>query len=229
MYVTTPSNQMTESTIAPLIKIKSKTTETQLKPNRCLYFEGDEVEWLYQVNSGVVRLSRLMADGRRQVISFGYPGDIIGFPTHGRHHSDCESLTDVVLQPVRVEHLVSGKNNPTIHGFLLQAALREIGAMQDHFMMLGRKSATEKLASFICAVAERVGVDLGGNRQIALPMSRSDIADFLGLTKETVSRALTQMRKSNIIAIHNKHTIIIQKPRALFRLCHVVDALRLPA
>ena len=85
-------------------------------------------------------------------------------------------------------------------------------------MMLGRKSATEKLASFLCVLSERVGEDLGAYRQFTLPMSRTDIADFLGLTTETVSRTFTQLRKCKIIAIDNNHTVIIRKPTALLRL-----------
>lgn len=218
MYVTIPDQEALETTIAPLVSTAPTTAEARLKPGGYLYFEGDEVEWLYQVTSGVVRLSRLLADGRRQVIAFGYPGDIIGFPSDGLHHTDCESLTNAHLQPFRRSHLESGRGDSELHSALLQAALREISAMQDHFMMLGRKSATEKLASFLCVLAERVGEDLGAYRQITLPMTRSDIADFLGLTTETVSRTFTRLRKSKIIAIENNHTIIIQKPTALLSL-----------
>jgi CRP-like cAMP-binding protein len=218
MYVTIPDKQTIENLVAPLASSTPKTAETRLKPGGYLYFEGDHVDWLYQVTSGVLRLTRLLEDGRRQVIAFGYPGDIIGFPANGQHHTDCESLTDARLQPFRRAHLESGEGDPALHGALLQAALREISAMQDHFMMLGRKSATEKLASFLCVLSERVGEDLGIYRQITLPMSRSDIADFLGLTTETVSRTFTQMRKSKIIVIDNNHTIIIQKPTALLSL-----------
>jgi len=218
MYVTMPSEFTIEATIAPLAAVTPKTAEACLKSGAYLYFEGDEVEWLYQVTSGVLRLTRLLADGRRQVIAFGYPGDIVGFPAAGLHHTDCEALTDVRLQPVRRAHLESGEGDPALHSALLQAALREISAMQDHFMMLGRKSATEKLASFLCVLSDRVGEELGAYRQINLPMSRSDIADFLGLTTETVSRTFTQLRKSQIIAIDNIHTIIIQRPTALLGL-----------
>lgn len=218
MYVTIPSEIAMDASIAPLACTTPKTAEARLKPGAYLYFERDEVEWLYQVTSGVLRLTRLLADGRRQVIAFGYPGDIVGFPADDLHHTDCEALTDVRLQPFRRAHLESGEGDPKLHCALLQAALREISAMQDHFMMLGRKSATEKLASFLCVLAERVGEDLGAYRQINLPMSRSDIADFLGLTTETVSRTFTQLRKSQIIVIDNIHTIIIQRPTALLSL-----------
>lgn len=218
MYVTIPSEITMDASMVPLACTTPKTAEARLKPGAYLFFEGDEVEWLYQVTSGVLRLTRLLADGRRQVIAFGYPGDIIGFPADDLHHTDCEALTDVRLQPFRRAHLESGEGDPKLHCALLQAALREISSMQDHFMMLGRKSATEKLASFLCVLAERVGEDLGAYRQINLPMSRSDIADFLGLTTETVSRTFTQLRKSQIIAIDNIHTIIIQRPTALLSL-----------
>ncbi|WP_299732618.1 helix-turn-helix domain-containing protein [uncultured Tateyamaria sp.] len=215
MYVTIPCDIAPFPSTAPLACSAPKAAEARLKPGAYLYFEGDEVEWLYQVTSGVLRLTRLLADGRRQVIAFGYPGDIVGFPAAGLHHTDCEALTDVRLQPFRRSHLENGEGDPELHRALLQAALREISAMQDHFMMLGRKSATEKLASFLSVLSDRVGEDLGAYRQINLPMSRSDIADFLGLTTETVSRTFTQLRKSQIIAIHNIHTIIIQRPTAL--------------
>jgi len=218
MYVTIPSEFTVETATLPMDCTTPQTAEARLKPGAYLYFEGDEVEWLYQVKSGVLRLTRLLADGRRQVIAFGYPGDIVGFPAADLHHTDCEALTDVRLQSFRRSHLESGEGDPKLHSSLLQAALREIGAMQDHFMMLGRKSATEKLASFLCVLSDRVGEDLGAYRQINLPMSRSDIADFLGLTTETVSRTFTQLRKSQIIAIDNIHTIIIQRPTALLGL-----------
>lgn len=85
-------------------------------------------------------------------------------------------------------------------------------------MMLGRKSAVEKVASFLSVLAERVGEDVGDYKQFTLPMCRSDIADFLGLTMETVSRTFTKLRKNNIIAIDNIHTIIVLRPAALLAL-----------
>jgi CRP-like cAMP-binding protein len=218
MYVTIPTENAAQSAFTPLATALPQTAETRLKPGAYLYYEGDDVEWLYQVTSGVLRLTRLLADGRRQVIAFGYPGDIVGFPSADIHHTDCEALTEVRLQPFRRSALESGEGDPKLHNALLQAALREISGMQDHFMMLGRKSASEKLASFLCVLTERVGVDLGAYRSIILPMSRSDIADFLGLTTETVSRTFTQLRKSKIIAIDNIHTIIVQRPTALLGL-----------
>ncbi|MCV3271493.1 helix-turn-helix domain-containing protein [Roseobacter sinensis] len=218
MYVTITGDQTTPE---PLASISSKITRSptaHVKAGAHLYFEGDRVEWLYQIKSGVLRLARLLEDGRRQVIAFGYPGDIVGFPSSGRHHTDCDVLEDACLQPYRRSMLESGEGDPQLHHDLLQAALREISAMQDHFMMLGQKSAAEKVASFLCVLMQRVGEEVAGETQIALPMSRGDIADFLGLTTETVSRTLTQLRKSGIIDIHNIHTVVVRRPKALWSL-----------
>lgn len=218
MYVTIPTDFATNAPVLNFTSSIKMTPEARLKAGSYLYFEGDKVDWLYQVTSGVLRLTRLLEDGRRQVIAFGYPGDIVGFPCGGLHHTDCDVLVDAQLQPYRRSQLDSGEGDPELHQQLLQAALREISAMQDHFMMLGRKSAVEKVASFLCVLANRVGEDLGNYKQVNLPMRRADIADFLGLTTETISRTLTQMRKSRIIEINNIHTIIVLRPTALLGL-----------
>ncbi|MDU8912452.1 helix-turn-helix domain-containing protein [Aestuariicoccus sp. MJ-SS9] len=218
MYVTIPTDHYAPSYHFKPRVSRGKSTEVSFKAGAYLYFEGDAVERLYEVKSGVLRLTRLLEDGRRQVISFGYPGDIVGFPASGLHHTDCDVLVDARLQPYSRAALESGANDPQLHQDLLEAALREISAMQDHFLMLGRKSAAEKVASFLSVLAERVGDDMGNYRKISLPMSRADIADFLGLTTETVSRSLTQLRKAKVIAIENIHTVIILRPQALLAL-----------
>lgn len=218
MYVTNPMALASQKPPAVFVNEKSQSAEAFLTLGNWLFFEGDEVEWLYQIKSGVVRLSRLLENGRRQVISFGYPGDIIGFPADGLHHTDCESLTDVQLRPIRSAHLDNEDDDPALHRLLLQSALGEICAMQDHFMMLGRKSAIERVASFLYVFSERAGQRLDVGLQIKLPMSRSDIADFLGLSAETVSRTFTQLRLNKVIKIDNIQTITVQKPSVLLDL-----------
>ncbi|WP_295317700.1 helix-turn-helix domain-containing protein [Roseobacter sp.] len=218
MYVTIPTEHFETLPPVGMPVRRPGTPEATRNAGSYLFFEGDEVEWLYQVVSGVLRLTRLLEDGRRQVIAFGYPGDIVGFPSGGLHHTDCDVLVDARLRVFRRSALESCVGNPELHRQLLQAALGEISAMQDHFMMLGRKSAAEKLASFLHVLFERVGEETDGKRQIMLPMSRSDIADFLGLTTETVSRTLTQMRKSGIIDIEDIYRVVVLRPDALLRL-----------
>ncbi len=215
MYVTaTLLAPETNKTLAPDLSVARQRTVT-LKQGKHLFLEGDTAEKLYEVATGVVRLTRILEDGRRQVIAFGYPGDTVGFPSNGRHHTDCDALVPTTLFVHRRTDLESASANPALHKRLLNAALREISGMQDHFLMLGRKSSIEKLASFLLVLTRRVGVPIGDYTQVNLPMTRADIADFLGLTTETVSRTFTLLRKSQIIAIDHVNTIIILKPAAL--------------
>ncbi|MFK7938784.1 MAG: helix-turn-helix domain-containing protein [Roseovarius sp.] len=218
MYVTLPCEFHAAAPNDMSVDVAACSNETRLKSKSYLYYEGDTVDWLYQVKSGVLRLTRVLEDGRRQVIAFGFPGDIVGFPSNGLHHTDCDALVDARLQPYRRSSLDNCKADPKLHRLLLDAALHEISAMQDHFMMLGRKSAAEKVASFLCVLANRIGTDAGGCQVVELPMSRSDIADFLGLTTETVCRVFTQLRKSKIIEINNIYTIKVLRADALLGL-----------
>lgn len=185
------------------------------RPKTHLFREGDPVERIYKVVTGVVSLNRLLEDGRRQIIAFGLPGDLVGFPSNGRHHTDCEALSLVRLQPFRLSQIDCRTGDRELRGRFMEAALREIAAMQDHFMMLGRKSAAERVASFLLALEARTGQDRDGRRQVDLPMSRADIADFLGLTTETVSRVLSQLRKSRVIALDGIHRVVFLRGEAL--------------
>ncbi|SFR09468.1 helix-turn-helix domain-containing protein [Poseidonocella sedimentorum] len=188
---------------------------TRIAEGAYLFFEGDEVDNLYLIESGSVRLTRVLEDGRRQIIAFGFPGDIIGFPAEGLYNTDCDALRDAVLRPIPRRLLEDGSADPALHKALMAAALREISGMQDHFMMLGRKSASEKVASFLGALSERVGTRGAGAPEITLPMGRADIADFLGLTTETVSRCFSALRKSGVIRLRGIHTVEILAADAL--------------
>jgi CRP-like cAMP-binding protein len=215
MYVTI-SNPHDENPFPQKLSARTRTLpQARVVSGTHVFREGDRVERIYQVLSGVVRLTRLLEDGRRQIIAFGFPGDIVGFPCDGRHHTDCEPLTPTTLQPYLLSQIESGTGDPELHRGFLTAALREIAAMQDHFMMLGRKLASEKVASFMTVLAARIGTPVGRYTQVDLPMTRADVADFLGLTTETVSRTFSQLRKSRIIAVVDIYTVIILRPEAL--------------
>ena len=215
MYVTIPSKSDAGAFPAALCESARLLPETRLGANAFLYREGDKVARIYQISSGIVSLSRHLLNGRRQVIAFGFPGDIVGFPHRGRHHTDCEALTSAALQPYRLSQVTGDSTDPELRAGFLNAAMEEIAGMQDHFMMLGRKSASEKLASFLLVLANRAGTSVGQYTQVHIPMSRADIADFLGLTTETVSRTLTQFRRSRVIALDGAHTVILLRPEAL--------------
>lgn len=188
-----------------------------------LFREGDAAHALYEIVSGVFRLTRVLDNGRRQVIAFGFPGEIIGFPNGDRHNTDCEVIAAGEVIVHRRAALEQVEGDPQIRQRLLQAALSEISAMQDHFMMLAHKSAREKVASFLVTLAERTGTHIAGYTSCALPMSRADIADFLGLTVETVSRSLTRLRKENTIALEISQTVLIRDMPALIAAAQIRD------
>jgi CRP-like cAMP-binding protein len=215
MYVTAAMPAMFSVDVTPAKPSITRQRTVTIKPGKHLFLEGDPADRIYEVASGVLRLTRILEDGRRQVIAFGYPGDTVGFPSDGCYHTNCDALVPSTLIMHRRSDLETTKGDAALHQRLLLAALREISGMQDHFMMLGRKSSIEKLASFLMVLTARVGEPLGDFNQINLPMTRADIADFLGLTMETVSRTFTQLRKSQIIAIDHVNTVIILKPIAL--------------
>lgn len=193
---------------------QERTLNTTLKAGSNVFFEGDDVTCIYVIESGVLRLTRVLEDGRRQVIAFGYPGDVVGFPAQGVHHTDCDALTDARLHPIPRRYLDDIRIDAEMHGALMDAALREISAMQDHFMMLGRKTAAEKVASFLSVLLDRLGAGQAGS-VIELPMKRSDIADFLGLTTETVSRCFTALRKAGVIRLSGAAKVEVLAPALL--------------
>jgi CRP-like cAMP-binding protein len=195
---------------------RSKTFQTRkLKAAQTLFREGDAARHIYEVTSGVVRVAKVLEDGRRQVIAFGYPGDIIGFPQDGLYHTECDAISSTEVVAHNIRDLESGEHNLELHQRLVMAALKEIGAMQDHFMMLGRKSASEKTASFLALLMERTGKPVGTYTHFEFPMTRADIADFLGLTVETVSRTITKFRNSKMIVLESSKSVIVLDQDAL--------------
>ncbi len=175
---------------------------------RHLFMEGDEAHHVYEVQSGMLRLSRVLENGRRQVVAFGLPGDVIGFPEGDFHHTDCDAISDAVVS-VHRKSALEVCVDPALHQRLTKAALREICAMQDHFMMLSSKSAAEKVAAFLLSLAERIGEPSARGLRINIGMRRVDIADFLGLTTETVCRTFTQFRVDGLIVLETAHLAII--------------------
>jgi CRP-like cAMP-binding protein len=219
MYISNATdfeNSKTPVSVALACCNSSKNVRTRkLNAAQNLFLEGDDVWHIYEVTSGVLRLTKVLEDGRRQVIAFGYPGDIIGFPQDGKYHTECDAISSAEVIAHNIGDLESGERNPELHQRLVKAALKEISAMQDHFMMLGRKTASEKTASFLSVLMERTGKPMGAYTHFEFPMTRADIADFLGLTVETVSRTITMLRKSKLIALENSKSVVVLDEDAL--------------
>jgi CRP-like cAMP-binding protein len=222
MYITNATDFDTKTVDAVLANPSHLlTTGKRTKVLKCsdnLFREGDEAFAVYEVVSGVLRLSKVFENGRRQVIAFGYPGDIIGFPRNGNYHTDCEAVTSSKVIAHNTKHLENPEADPVLHLRLVRAAMDEITAMQDHFMMLGGKTASEKVASFFCLMMQRGGKPLGNYTQFDFPMTRIDIADFLSITIETVSRTISSFKAREIIALEAAKSIIVLDPEALIAL-----------
>ncbi|KWV52343.1 transcriptional regulator [Rhizobium altiplani] len=180
------------------------------KRGRVIYAEGDSVDKCYQVCAGAVRVYGLISDGRRQVVSFHLAGETFGFEAASKHRFFAEAIADTRI-------IVSARHPIQEHSpELLALALGGMKRAQEHLLVIGRPCAVERVAAFLMDLSNR----LGGVRQVRLPMSRQDIADYLALTTESVSRAMTELKERKVIALHHVRTVDIIKPGALRSLCH---------
>ncbi|MET0294522.1 MAG: helix-turn-helix domain-containing protein [Phenylobacterium sp.] len=159
-----------------------------------IFVQDDPVELMFRVVEGAVRTTRLTCDGRRQVGGFYYPGELFGLEIGEARRFSAEAMVETVVRAVRRSALRGTPAEGRFERDLLRAVAAELDRTQDHLLLLGRKTAQEKVASFLQHVAERAG-----RPAVELPMSRQDMADFLGLTIETVSRMLTQLQSSNVV------------------------------
>jgi len=180
--------------------------------DQAVYEEGDAADSVYKVVSGVVRAVRLLADGRRQIADFYVPGDVFGVELGERRRATVEALGETTLLVARRSLLSVGSDHG---GGLCRLALRDLQRSQDHVLTLGRRSASERVASFLLDLAERLDAD----RAFDLPMSRQDMADYLGLTIETVSRTLTQLQADGLVAFSGTRRVRLPRPAALAELC----------
>jgi CRP/FNR family nitrogen fixation transcriptional regulator len=175
-----------------------------------IYAQDDEVELLYQVVRGVVRTSRLTADGRRQVGDFYYQGDLFGLEPGPDHRFAAEALDDCEVLAVRRSAVRAFAGDAALDRAILEAQRLEMERLQEHVVMLGRKSARERVASFLMSIAQRQTED-----HADLAMGRQDIADYLGLTIETVSRMLTQLQGEAIVEFPSSRRFQVRKWTAL--------------
>lgn len=178
-----------------------------------IFGQDEDADMIHSLISGVVRTTRLLSDGRRQVGDFYYPGDIIGLEVGEAYRFSAEALTDCVVRVVKRSSLSALAGQDTLDRALWEATRRELERTQEHLLMLGRKSACEKVASFLMDIAQRDGTD-----DVSLPMGRQDMADYLGLTIETVSRMVTQLQGSQIVEFATSRQFRVTRWPALERL-----------
>jgi CRP-like cAMP-binding protein len=192
-----------------------KPLERLIRSGQRLFHQGDAVDRIFELRAGVLRKTRTLESGDRQVIGFHFPGDIVGFAANGIHRDGCTAITDGRAIVHHADATTLAARDPDLRDRLWTAAMQEIGRAQDQLVMLGRRSASAKVEAFVQYLVERIGRWQGGQVSVDIPMSRYDIADFLGVAVETVSRSFTELRNTGVIAMDDPHRLTVPRPAAL--------------
>jgi CRP/FNR family nitrogen fixation transcriptional regulator len=187
-------------------------TEFSYRKDEEIYGEDEPSDYVYQVISGSVRSYKLLSDGRRQIGAFYLPGDVFGLESGLVHRLTAEAVVDTTVR------LVKRRSLEQAAGITIQVA-RSLWAMtagelrhaEDHMLLLGRKNAMERVASFLLEMDRR----LTATGMVALPMCRRDIRDYLGLTLETVSRALSQLHADGVVGFSGARQIVLRNRQHL--------------
>lgn len=179
-----------------------------------IYGENEPAEYLYKVVSGTIRTSKILNDGRRQIGGFYLPGDVFGLEPDSEHAYSAEAITEAKVLVIKRSTLVAlATRNNEVARELWSITARELQRAQDHIMLLV-KTAQERVAAFLLEMSKRIK----STDEINLAMSRQDIADYLGLTIETVSRTLTSLECDAAIALPTSRRIVLRNRAALHRL-----------
>jgi len=161
-----------------------------------IYGESEPADCIFEVISGAVRSYKVLSDGRRQICAFHLPNDIFGLENGASYRFTAEAIVETTARVVRRHSLeYVAASDVRVARNLLSMTARNLLHAEDHMLLLGRKTSLERVAAFLLEMDHR----LTGTGMIALPMSRRDIADYLGLTLETVSRALSYLRGRGIL------------------------------
>lgn len=207
---------------AQLVELAGSTRVVRHEAGEQLVREADEPGAYANVMAGVVKLTKTLEDGRRQVVGLQFAPDFLGRLYGAENRLGAEAASDVELCRVprgALEKLVA--ESPALENRLMRQALRELDEAREWIVTVGRKSAGEKVASFLFLIATHSNpvADSGGRAEFWLPLSRADIADFLGLTIETVSRQLTRLKNAGVIDIERLRNITVPDLRRLEGMC----------
>ncbi|MFZ5609526.1 MAG: Crp/Fnr family transcriptional regulator [Pseudomonadota bacterium] len=185
-----------------LVHINAIATARAFAPGDRLLEEGEGTSSVYNVLGGVVRLSRLLPDGRRAVAGFLFPGDFLGLTIDVASPLTAEAVTAVEtcrMERARLNALF--KRYPKLEHRLLSMTMSELAAGREHMVLLARKTLRERMATFLVTFADRLAEDPAYPTLLKLPMGRADMADYLGVTVETISRCLAAMAEEGLITL----------------------------
>ncbi|PVB62906.1 helix-turn-helix domain-containing protein [Labrenzia sp. 011] len=185
-------------------------------PHAVIYYEGDPARRLYELLRGSVMLYKLLPDGRRQVVEVLQPGDIFGLANGEENDCTAETLTDALVQEVELRQV---EQSNELQRTLARCLSNQMRGLHEHAVLLGRKSAVERVASFLMhLVPDRGGLDCTGptnpdddSCDLRLHMTRQEIADYLGLTIETVSRVISDLKRRGVIRVDKADRIHLNR------------------
>lgn len=186
-------------------------TLKRVEAKEFVFAEGDAASHVYRVETGAVALFKVLIDGRRQIVGFAYPGDLVGLGAEGEHMMNAQAIKPTRLRCLPISGLHrSVAQDPTLYFQLYQAVARELASARDLMLTTGQRTATERVVSFLLALSRRNARTGRDPTMLELPMTRSDIGDFLGLTIETVSRTFTKLRAMGLIElVHSSEVKLI--------------------
>jgi CRP/FNR family nitrogen fixation transcriptional regulator len=187
-------------------------TEFSYRKDEEIYGEDEPAEYVYQVISGGVRSYKLLSDGRRQIGAFHLPGDAFGLESGPVHRLAAEAIIDTTVRLVKRRSLEQAAGTDVqVARKLWAMTAGELRHAEDHMLLLGRKTAMERVATFLLEMDRRLAVA----GLMALPMCRRDIGDYLGLTLETVSRALSQLHTQGVLGFSGARQIVLRNRQRL--------------
>jgi CRP/FNR family nitrogen fixation transcriptional regulator len=211
----------TYSAAPPYIEHNTKTSISEVASQRkigavvnfargkTIFGDGEDSDYFYKIVEGAVRLSKVMLDGRRQIAEFALPGDMFGFECGNNYALTAEAVTPIVVIRYHRTHIERlGDEFSDIRRELMAHLRHGWTSAQAHLVMLGRQTAKERVAAFLVSLASHRGIKSG--QSLDLPMGRQDIADYLGLTIETVCRTLTDFKATRVISIPDRHHVVIR-------------------
>lgn len=173
-----------------------------------LFAEGDHVSCVYRIETGAIALYKVLADGRRQVMGFAYPGDIVGLGLDEECAINAQAVKPTRVRCLPVSSLREFATRDPSFGFkLYEAMARELAATRDLMLTTGQRSAMERVASFLLALSRRNRRNGRDPAFFELPMTRTDIGDFLGLTIETVSRTFTKLKAMQLLELPHSNEV----------------------
>jgi CRP/FNR family nitrogen fixation transcriptional regulator len=202
-----------EHTVAETLAMIGATM--QYDRNMEIYGEEEPAEYFYQVVTGAVRTYKVLSDGRRQIGAFHLPGDLFGLEAGETHSFSAEAVCNATVRLAKRSVVVAmAARDSGVAADLWAATARSLRWAQEHMLLLGRKTAEERVATFLLNMA----LASPSRETIELPMSRQDIADYLGLTIETVSRTLTHLESMAAIALPSSRRVVLRDRGSLQRL-----------